>query len=199
MYGIGHDEHGPAYPETPKFKVGDAVRVVRDGYQFGGSYHNAAVGETYVINEIRGRIIKTNKWFFCVEEIERAFSVGDTVRLTRDGGVYKKGHRGTVTSINAERVNVLMDIGRYAVFHHDILERVERPKEPHTSDVPHIVAAVINGTPAPSPRPHVHIGLMSAVAEAERLSRVNPGKQFDIYQRVAGRVAEQHVEMKEVA
>lgn len=64
---------------------------------------------------------------------------------------------------------------------------------------PHIVALVKNGKPLPSRYPHVHDSVEDATAEAERLARNNPGQEFAVYQRVAGRVAEVQVNMKEVA
>lgn len=63
---------------------------------------------------------------------------------------------------------------------------------------PCIVARVNQfGTPMPSSSPHVHVNAEAATAEAERLARANPGQEFAVYQRVAGRKAE--VQMKEVA
>lgn len=62
---------------------------------------------------------------------------------------------------------------------------------------PCIVALVKNGQPRPADRPYVHASVAAATTEAERLARNNPGQEFAVYQRVAGRVAE--VQMKEVA
>jgi hypothetical protein len=62
--------------------------------------------------------------------------------------------------------------------------------------LPCIVARVQDGQPRPSSWPHVHRSAAEATKEAERLASVNPGKQFDVYQRVTGRVAEQHIEVK---
>jgi hypothetical protein len=62
---------------------------------------------------------------------------------------------------------------------------------------PCIVALISNGQPRPSQWPHVHADVASATKEAERLARNNPGQEFAVYQRVAGRVAS--VEVKEVA
>jgi hypothetical protein len=62
--------------------------------------------------------------------------------------------------------------------------------------IPCIVARVDDGRPRPSNYPHVHQSAADATKEAERLASVNPGKQFDVYQRISGRVAEQHIEMK---
>jgi hypothetical protein len=51
----------------------------------------------------------------------------------------------------------------------------------------------------PAALPHVHASVAAATTEAERLARNNPGQEFAVYQRVVGRKAEQHIEMKEVA
>lgn len=64
---------------------------------------------------------------------------------------------------------------------------------------PCIVARVVSGTPRPSNIPYVHGSVQAATAEAERLARNNPGKEFAVYQRVAGRMAEVSYSMKEVA
>lgn len=61
---------------------------------------------------------------------------------------------------------------------------------------PCIVIRQVDGQPRPASWPHVHKSAADATKEAERLASVNPGKQFDVYQRVTGRVAEQHIEMK---
>jgi hypothetical protein len=64
---------------------------------------------------------------------------------------------------------------------------------------PCIVALVKDGKPRPSQWPFVHPSVAEATTEAERLARNNPGQEFAVYQRVAGRVAEVSYEMKEVA
>lgn len=64
---------------------------------------------------------------------------------------------------------------------------------------PCIIARVDEGQPRPASLPHVHASVEAATKEAERLARNNPGQEFAVYQRVAGRRAEVSVEMKEVA
>lgn len=64
---------------------------------------------------------------------------------------------------------------------------------------PCIVARVVAGTPRPSNIPYVHGSVGAATTEAERLAQNNPGQEFAVYQRVAGRVAEVSYSMKEVA
>lgn len=67
------------------------------------------------------------------------------------------------------------------------------------SNAPCIVALISNGKPRPSSYPHVHASVEGATKEAERLARNNPGQEFAVYQRVAGRQCEVSYEMKEVA
>jgi hypothetical protein len=62
---------------------------------------------------------------------------------------------------------------------------------------PCIVIRQVDGQPRPSSWPHVHKSAADATKEAERLASVNPGKQFDVYQRVTGRVGD--VQVREVA
>lgn len=291
-----------------KFKVGDRVRVVKGGYEEGGSFHRKPIGSIDVIVNLCGDGQVEGEWYFYMpHEIELLphYARGTRIQLLRDHGVYKSGHRGTVTYENDENVGALMDIGRYAAFPHEVVGLAEAPGdfadslaeyvrtglsgpndtapdcagckeergdaevtrqllevswpelriepqpkfkagdrvvtsgadgEPGIGVVLHAncdgtyqvrfaapynecreageelsliadeyvppspcIVALINkdGKPRPSQWPHVHPDSASATAEAERLARNNPGTEFAVYQRVAGRVAS--VEMKEVA
>lgn len=205
MYGIGFEEDGP---RATQFKIGQRVRVVKGIFSLA-----LKPGDIGYVNGVFEKSVVRATFFGGIDRylvsscIEPApFTRGDSVRLTRDYGSYKKGHQGTVTIDNDENVGVLMDIGRYASFPHDVLETFERgavndnaPALGSSKPTPHIVARVEHGQPLPAYRPHVHTGEAAAVTEAERLARANPGKQFDVWRRVTGRVAEQHVELKEVA
>lgn len=191
--GHTYDEHGPDIPAQSRFQVGDRVRVVRTGN--GGSEHGADIGycDTIIrvvdLGEVEGR-----DWFYHPSEIQHIFKPGDHVRVVRDFYGYRAGNTGAVTVADNDNVGVRMDIGRYASFPHDALEPVRGAQEQ-----PCIVAAVEDGRPTPSRRPMVHDTAASATAEAERLARNSPGQQYDVYQRVGGRVAEVSYEMKEVA
>lgn len=78
------------------------------------------------------------------------------------------------------------------------LELVTSAPCPQDNEQPCIVALIAkDGKPRPSSYPHVHASVAAATTEAERLARNNPGQEFAVYQRVAGRVGE--VQMKEVA
>lgn len=207
MYGIGFEEDEP---KAPQFKIGQRVRVVK-----GVSSLALKPGDIGYVNGVFEKSVVRATFFGGIDRyvvsscIEPApFTRGDSVRLTRDHGAYKKGHQGTVTIDNDENVGVLMDIGRYAAFPHDVLETFERGKQHASPDAPapwsskptpHIVARVEHGQPLPAYRPHVHACGDAAVSEAERLARNNPGKEFAVYQRVAGRVCEATYSMKEVA
>lgn len=194
------DRHG-----KPTFAVGDKVRVVKLGTDTDGSKHEASIGDTDIIVEVWDTGVEGKEWFYFLHEIQHVFKPGDRIRLTRTKGYYAAGDRGTVTITSDESVGVRMDVGVYGAhdwsFPYDACEpaRDEAPAKV-AAEQPCIVArAELNGQPLPSWRPHVHNTAASAIAEAERLARNNPGQQFDVYQRVTGRVAEQHIEMKEAA
>lgn len=204
------DRHG-----KPRFAVGDMVRVIKSGMCKGGSKHGAGVGDIDVVIKDHSDYVTCTDWSYNYDEIQHAFKPGDRIRLTRTKGYYAAGDRGTVTITSDESVGVRMDVGVYGAhdwsFSYDACEPVrdEAPAKPAGKEQPCIVARASvdlvpwgNGEsyqPIPASRPHVHDTAASAIAEAERLARNNPGQQFDVYQRVTGRVAEQHIEMKEAA
>jgi hypothetical protein len=54
-----------------KFKVGDRVRVVKDGERYGGSWHKVPIGHVVQVVRISGYEIDTDSgWFFHEDEIE---------------------------------------------------------------------------------------------------------------------------------
>jgi hypothetical protein len=143
------------------------------------------------------------------------FKVGDRVRVLVDDydDDYEAGDVFTITNVDASGVEFVSDTTgvRWICF-----EEIELIAEPEAGNKvtlaqftaairdaiapqPCIVARVVDGTPRPSNVPYVHSSIQSATTEAERLARNNPGQEFAVYQRVAGRVAEVHYEMKEVA
>lgn len=222
MYGlIDMDEPEHARPATyPKFKVGQRVRVVRLGDRADGSQHGANIGEEFTVTAAYEDVYYTNKWFFYPGEIEPIFSPGDRVRVTACNGYFAAGDVGTVERHGKHAVFVkLGDYQRSGLpIEADKLELLtdREPAETLTIKLecgtsgftksldaalgasrPHIVALVKNGKPRPAAEPFVHNSLGGATTEAERLARINPGQEFAVYQRVAGRVAE--IEMKEVA
>lgn len=166
-----------------------------------------------------------DNWFYYKDELTLlpTFATGARVKLTRHVHRFAAGDTGTVTVSNDENVGVHMDEGRYWAFKPDDLAVVPAPdcagrngeqgkwsitmdSSGYTSVIsytpvndpatPCIVMRLDDGEPRPSYCPHIHPSADSATKEAERLASVNPGKQFDVYQRVTGRVAEQHIEMK---
>lgn len=212
---------------SAKFNVGQRVRVVRLGDRAGGSYHGADIGDEFTVTWVCENSCSTDIWAFYLDEIEPVFSPGDRVRVTACNGYFAAGDVGTVERhgkhavfvrlgdyqrigmpIEADKLELLTEQGRP-----DSKNNVEVPTIKLECDMPgvtkswdpelgacrpHIVALVKNGTPRSTSYPYVHTtSLGSATTEAERLARGNPGQEFAIYQRVAGRVAE--VEMKEVA
>lgn len=204
------DRHG-----KPTFAVGDRVRVIKSGMRKGGSRHGADVGDIDVVTKAYSGFVLCEGWSYNYDEIQHAFKPGDRIRLTRTKGYYAAGDRGTVTITSDESVGVRMDVGVYGAhdwsFPYDACEpaRDEAPAKAVSKEQLCIVARAHVGLvpwgngesyqPLPASRPHVHDTAASAIAEAERLARNNPGQQFDVYQRVTGRVAEQHIEMKEAA
>lgn len=158
-----------------------------------------------------------------------AFRPGDRVKLNKHSGMRACGERGTVSAVLGDNVSVRMDdVSVYgtvvAFFHvdnldwergggcHDNVETLTIKPVLDTTDFdsalaefraaynqPCIVALTTNGKPRPSTYPHVHASVEAATKEAERLARNNPGQEFAVYQRVAGRQCEVSYEMKEVA
>lgn len=204
------DRHG-----KPTFAVGDRVRVIKSGMRKGGSRHGADVGDVDVVTKAYSGHVLCEEWSYNYDEIQHVFKPGDRIRLTRTKGYYAAGDRGTVTITSDESVGVRMDVGVYGArawsFPYDACEPVrdEAPAKAAGKEQPCIVArAHVGLVPlgngesyqlTPASRPHVHDTAASAIAEAERLARNNPGQQFDVYQRVTGRVAERHIEMREAA
>lgn len=243
----------------PKFKAGDRVRVVKDGYEYGGSSHSASIGSVGNITNVGedGYFQRDDGWYFKPHEIElaRRFQPNQPVRLARHYGGYACGDTGKVSEYCRAGVLVTMDAppSWLAIFPEDALatdcaEHKEQPKfktgdRVTTSGVndagigevigyegdgsvsvnfrakygiccepegwltlvptaqPCIVALTKNGQPRPADRPYVHANADTALAEAERLAKNNPGQEFAVYQRVGARVAEAKVEysMKEIA
>jgi RNase P/RNase MRP subunit p29 len=201
-----------------ELKVGDRVRVVKEGWGEDGSYHCANIGDTDVIEKIYGEKIRCAKWIYFRNEIELlppTFPSGTRVRVVRNTNRYAVGDTGTVTLSSDESVGLRMDDGRYWSFKPEDLVVVESEAIAHLTmdasgfvtglsfapandpSTPCIVTRLENGQPRPSSWPHVHQSAADATKEAERLASVNPGKQFDVYQRVTGRVGD--VQVREVA
>jgi hypothetical protein len=133
----------PAKTE-PKFKVGDRVRVVKDGRGHGGSYHSVQIGETFTLVSFAGHsphFWRTNGPNFYEHEIELAptIAIGDRVKLKRHFGPHAVGDAGKVRELitRAGFVNagVDMESGIYSMFPVEVLEvaadcavRKEQPK-----------------------------------------------------------------------
>lgn len=166
--------------------------------------------------------------FVSAEHIESAFLRGDKVRVTRHSGYFAVGDTGEVERqadatvfvkhghysriglpIDADSLEWLesaADCGdrngqmlEWRITNSDGAFAVGSAGAAIRDHQPCIVALTKNGQPLPATRPYIHASVASATTEAERLAKNNPGQEFAVYQRVAGRVAEVSYEMKEVA
>lgn len=155
----------------------------------------------------------------CVAKPEPKFKAGD--RVTYVPGADMDGHFMTIKSFRGDYHEPAywfeeggFDVERLLMLAAPCPQDNEQPGDPlwrvridtsgYVSGIslpqPAIVALVNkNGKPRPSQWPHVHASVADATKEAERLARNNPGEEFAVYQRVAGRVCETTYNMKEVA
>lgn len=119
--------------------------------------------------------------------------VGDRVRVVaRDRPIWR-GREGEI--IFDDRSNICPLFVRFGIglfqqawFDPSDLELVTEPAAAPTPRQA-IVIATDNGVPCPAKHPYVHADRAAAITEAERLARVNPGKEFAVYERVAASVA----------
>lgn len=226
MYGLIDDVRAGSVREVtgqPRLRVGQLVRVVRDGDGPDGSCHSADIGSIGTIVEFKdGYYTRSDGWLFKEHELAPAFLPGDRVRVTKHAGYFAVGDEGEVERQDGNAVYVKH--GSYQriglPIDADALELVEAAEAGNKEWLlksgdglfkvgragmfirdpqPCIVARVVDGTPRPSNVPYVHASVQSAATEAERLARNTPGQEFAVYQRVTARVAEVHYEMKEVA
>lgn len=193
------------YPVTPKFKMGDRVRVIDGDYG----------DKVFQITDVDDDMGLTYYWVlphgYCFQEARLELAPDCAERKVEqdnapamDAKPQPKFKAGDVVKhINGDEhytINDVREDGRFRLRGYLEQEYCNNPDYfflvPST---PHIVALVKNGKPLPSRYPHVHANVEDATAEAERLARNNPGQEFAVYQRVAGRVAEVQVNMKEVA
>lgn len=197
------------------FKSGQLATITSND-RFGGFTYTAIVedgGKCYVDDE----------------HIAPAFLEGDKVRVTRHSGYFATGDVGEVERQaedvvfvkhgSYQRIGLPIDVNALELVashgsssdvqpSENVLRlKLELDTDGFTEALdaalganrPCIVARVVGGTPRPSNIPYVHADVGSATTEAERLATNNPGQEFAVYQRVAGRIAEQHIEIKEVA
>jgi len=121
-----------------------------------------------------------------------AFHPGDVVRALKSAeGQFTKGKTYTVRRTIGESVMVERD-DRGSTENGWHLSNFELVKSAHpAAPTPRqaIVIATVGGKPSPAPRPYVHADRASAIREAERRARADPGKEFAVYERVAASVA----------
>lgn len=204
MYGINWEEADVA---ERKYQVGDRVRVVKGGWEEGGSGHGADIG--YVGDITRNYVDfyqLESGWLFHPNEIAPAFHVGDRVKLRRHTATRACGDRGVVDRITDYGVSVRMDEAILGGFFETIpvdalnWDRAYAPdcaeRKVEQGNAPLKFAIIDDGCGVVF---QDCSSLCDATLEAERLARANPGTEFAVYQRVAGRVAAVSYEMKEVA
>lgn len=197
---------GHEYEPTPQrqYRVGDRVRHK--------TMRAAGEGVVRAVADDGYCRIEYKHYGLCADpatKIQPAFKVGDRVRMNKHSGLSACGDRGTVRMVaDNNNVSVRMDessiFGTFiAVFPADDLDWVRDDDLPKQATAPAgspcIVTLSKDGQPFPAGRPYIHLNVEAAIKEAERLARARPGDEFAVYQRVAARVAEQHIEMKEVA
>lgn len=105
---MGH-EYTPQDKQS-RYRVGDLVRVVKDGNEKDGSFHKAKIGSVGVIKESNRKYFhRDDGWLFKPHEIEPAFRTGDRVKLNKHSGIRACGERGTVSEVRDSAVSVNMD------------------------------------------------------------------------------------------
>ncbi|WP_147293887.1 hypothetical protein [Afipia felis] len=193
----------------PVFSPGDRVRVTRCNAYFAkgdeGVVERDGKHSVYVKRgdyQRSGLPISAEslEWLGAADSAERneqqepKFKAGDVVRLKRFPGVSR-----TIAGVKTEYSQGVSFDGGTAYDYADTIgwDYEESIELVHPVSQPCIVALVKHGKPRPSQWPHVHHSAAEATKEAERLASVNPGKQFDVYQRVTGRVGD--VQVREVA
>lgn len=199
----------------PTFTPGTRVRLTRNTHRY-------AVGDTGTVtvqseDSVGVRMDEGRYWSFAPEVLE-VVAGGDAPDCSASNGEqedkpkFKAGDRVTTEGADGEAgVGVVLSYdgdGNYKVKFDTWYGTCTEPEHwltlvtsapANDPATPCIVMRLDDGKPAPSYCPHVHDTAASATKEAERLASINPGKQFDVYQRVTGRVAEVNVIMREVA
>lgn len=192
---------------TGKFRVGDRVRCVRASEY--GPMHAGEAGKIYTVakaylNTIITEELPGDPGSACdrfelvrsadaryadegrtlgdileaaLKDKKPAFKVGDRVFIT-----YGHGWDGPaiVTEMEETYFCAACANGSEGGFAYEFASLT-----PPTS--PCIVAWIDNGQPKPAARPHVHADRATAEAEADRLSRTKPGREFGVYELVATR------------
>lgn len=184
------DEYGP-FTAKPKFKVGDRVKF-RDDYE-----SDAAGAEAMVIEVNRWGVMVDRGGMYgksteaaadlrlVADATSGKFKVGDRVRITNPAN-FRTGTRvgdiGVVTKDYTGGMFVDIDL------HHEtdgVINQIAKPTDIKMAPNPAIVARIDNGQPEPATNPYVHADRDSALREAARLAKANPGKEFGVYEYVS--------------
>ncbi|WP_266063841.1 hypothetical protein [Brucella intermedia] len=187
----------------PAFKVGDRVRVIRDGSSPKGSGHGVNIGHTFTVRIDEDGDITDGEWFFypdelslCEELTPLTIETGKFYR-TRDGrkvGPAYRHHDGWGMGSEGGKMWA-KDGHRYfgnAPETDLIAEWVDEPagNDNAPSTKPAIVALIENGQPKPSEKPKVHKSEVCATDEAERLAVKYPGQKFGVFVLADSRIAD---------
>ncbi|PWU76174.1 hypothetical protein DK867_02570 [Ochrobactrum sp. POC9] len=192
----------------PAFKVGDRVRVIRDGSSPKGSGHGANIGHTFTVSIDEDGDITDGEWFFypdelslCEELTPLTIETGKFYR-TRDGrkvgpmgAWYDDGScfnstdylNGGLWKPNGEAYfSKAKDSPTLIAEWGD--ESASNDNAPLTT--PAIVALIQDGQPKPSEQPKVHKSEQAATDEAERLAVKYPGQKFGVFVLADSRIAD---------
>ncbi|RRY11368.1 hypothetical protein [Brucella anthropi] len=211
----------PAAEETgkPVFKVGDRVRLIKDGLSTTG-----AVGKLATIKSwYGGKVVDNGQYLLnidgpvdyetlavqpqytraspeCFELLAPSLTIetGKFYR-TRDGrkvGPYEHSFSNIWIAGKGNHSTARFPDGRISHHHESpgdlIAEWVDEPASNDNAPLtkPAIVALIENGQPKPSEKPKVHISEESATDEAERLAVKYPGQRFGVFVLADSRIAD---------
>lgn len=168
------------------FKIGDKVRVIKDGDGPNGSCHGNEVGAITTLTEVgTDDYFYDGRWYYKGDEIELVttppFGVGDFVRMDH----WAQGLFYEVLSISNDNI-VKIDAldGNVFTYGWNPTEPAWEVQPASARNPAAIVALIEGGQPKPSLAPHVHPDVKAAIEEADRLSRKHLGKRFGVYQLV---------------
>lgn len=183
MYGILEEE------KMAEYKVGDTVKVVKAGWEEGGSSPSADVGSVDTVSRVSDVAVYGQKWAYYLDEIEPytkpTFSPGDTVRVKSASKKFVAGDTGRVLGIEGERVSVFGDI--YACWiAADKLELVESGET--MGDILHRALDIAHESSERDAKPKFKAGDLVRMLEDDWLGYYGAGDTFTLTGASAGGV-----------